>query len=434
MTIAAGGILEKQTKEGLKIAVVYRERHGSEWSLPKGKVEPGESLEKAALREVFEETHCSAVIKRYAGATDYMVDAEPKVIFFWVMTLETENPFQASEETKQLLWLSPKEAMNRLTHQNQREILEKAYPEKRMNQKGSLILFYIKRTKRWNRLASSIQSYRNEINCLEKLVSPECKCTNCFDTARNLLDEAQERLDSGFVDWGWKLFHAARRMELISLCSEDQRRTNARLMLQEGGKIKGWRGEAIKRLIEFEKEPPTVEALFQAALTRDEYFNNNAYKIGLLQTQAIVLAFILAMVLAAFFVWLKRVPATLPPLSGISMDPFQFLITSGLFGILGGVLSATTSVPKSLDASRIPEITTAFQVTFLRLFMGFASAIVIIIVIHSHLAGNVLSGVFSYDLAEVIKKAEPYSSYFIAFCAGFSERLVRRAVEYVAGK
>ncbi len=441
MSIAAGGIVEKQTSDGLKITIVYRERYGPEWSLPKGKINPDESLEDAALREVYEETSCIARIKRYVGTIDYLVEGIPKVVFFWIMSLEKENSFQESEETKQILWLSPKEAMKRLTHQNQRDILEKAYSNQKIFVKGKIMTFFIKGTKRWKRLASSINSYRNEIDCLEKLASAESKCINCFNTARNLLDEAQARLEDGYVDWGWKLFHAARRMELISLCSEEQRRTNARQILQEASKIKGWRGEAIKKLVEFEREPPKVEALIQAALLRDEHFNNNAYKDSLLKTQSLILSVILIAVLIVLLIWLASVDGLLPAIfdkceekNKVCATTWQILFTVGLFGLLGGVISAIVSYPKSPDVARIPEMTSTFRVTFLRLITGFASAIVIIIALQSGLGSKILAGVFAEDLAQKIKASEPYTSYFIAFCAGFSERFVKRAVEYVAGK
>ena len=106
----------------------------------------------------------------------------------------------------------------------------------------------------------------------------------------------------------------------------------------------------------------------------------------------------------------------------------------GLFGLLGGTVSAITAVPKSLEAARIPELTTSFQVTFLRLFMGFASAVVIFVLLNSTLGAKILSGVLTQDLAAVIKGHDLYTAYFIAFCAGFSKRLVMRAAAYVAGK
>jgi 8-oxo-dGTP pyrophosphatase MutT (NUDIX family) len=55
LILAAGGILEKTAGPLTLIAVVHRERY-DDWSLPKGKQEPGETLQQTALREVREET------------------------------------------------------------------------------------------------------------------------------------------------------------------------------------------------------------------------------------------------------------------------------------------------------------------------------------------------------------------------------------------
>jgi 8-oxo-dGTP pyrophosphatase MutT (NUDIX family) len=52
---ASGGIVERRSPEGTRIAVIYRERYGPEWSLPKGKRLPGETWQETALREVREE-------------------------------------------------------------------------------------------------------------------------------------------------------------------------------------------------------------------------------------------------------------------------------------------------------------------------------------------------------------------------------------------
>ena len=127
---------------------------------------------------------------------------------------------------------------------------------------------------------------------------------------------------------------------------------------KEADKIKGWRKDAIKDLVEDEHTVPSMEDLHQAALVRDEYFANNAYKAMMLKNQAVVLAVILVSVLA-ICLWRFNVQE-----EGLPMT-----ITVGLFGILGGTVSAITSVPRSLESTRIPEMSMSFQVTLLRLFM-----------------------------------------------------------------
>jgi 8-oxo-dGTP pyrophosphatase MutT (NUDIX family) len=67
--LAAGCVVENQRGE-----LLWMERNGK-WDLPKGKVEPGESLEEAAMREVEEETGISQLsIASDLGATYHTYD------------------------------------------------------------------------------------------------------------------------------------------------------------------------------------------------------------------------------------------------------------------------------------------------------------------------------------------------------------------------
>jgi 8-oxo-dGTP diphosphatase len=114
---AAGGVVERDAPEGPCIAVIYRERYGPEWALPKGKRKPGESWQQAALREVEEEIGLRAKITGVAGATAYLAGGVPKIVLYWKMRADGEPaPFTPNEEVRKLAWLPPQEAMERLTH------------------------------------------------------------------------------------------------------------------------------------------------------------------------------------------------------------------------------------------------------------------------------------------------------------------------------
>ncbi len=124
-----------------------------------------------------------------------------------------------------------------------------------------------------------------------------------------------------------------------------------------------------------------------------------------------------------------------PALPGaFDTTPFQALITIGLFGALGGTVSALTSISRNPDATRMPALTTTFQMTLLCLSMGFYSAEIVFLMLQSEFTENVLTGRFAEGLAESLNNAQPDTSYFIACGTGFSERLVSRAVETVAGQ
>jgi len=124
---AAGGIISRPTPGGREILVIHRARY-HDWSLPKGKLQAGESFEEAALREVKEETGIDAVMKGFAGSVSYTVGAIPKQVLFWHMEVEHEGAFKPSEEVLESRWLKIDEALGILTYTAERDLLARVYP------------------------------------------------------------------------------------------------------------------------------------------------------------------------------------------------------------------------------------------------------------------------------------------------------------------
>ncbi len=52
--------------------------------------------------------------------------ATPKIVLYWNMALVREGPLEAPDEVDALAWLSPAEALKRLDHESDREILQEA--------------------------------------------------------------------------------------------------------------------------------------------------------------------------------------------------------------------------------------------------------------------------------------------------------------------
>ncbi len=117
---AAGGILRR--RDG-RIAVVHRHRH-DDWSLPKGKLDRGESWEEGALREVQEETGWTARLGPSAGTVHYEVKGRPKEVRWWHMDAgeETGHP-PDPKEVAAVAWLTVEEARARLTYDDERALL-----------------------------------------------------------------------------------------------------------------------------------------------------------------------------------------------------------------------------------------------------------------------------------------------------------------------
>jgi 8-oxo-dGTP diphosphatase len=115
---AAGGVV---VRDG-RVLVVHRPKY-DDWSLPKGKLEPGESWEDAALREVEEETGLQAELGAPLGSSHYEVAAGPKEVRWFRMAAPGEP--QARNEVDDVRWVTPDEAVTLLTHDRDRELVEK---------------------------------------------------------------------------------------------------------------------------------------------------------------------------------------------------------------------------------------------------------------------------------------------------------------------
>jgi len=169
---AAGGGVERQSPQGLLIAVVRRERHGLEWTLPKGKRRPEESSQQTAAREVLEETGLKPAIVGAGGCTFYSVGTASKIVIYWRMKLTQEpEAFVANDETKELRWLSPQEAMQILSHHEEIDLIRTMFPSTTVNGSndhlGSYVgrwLFLKLRRKPLQRLLSTIKAYEIELS------------------------------------------------------------------------------------------------------------------------------------------------------------------------------------------------------------------------------------------------------------------------------
>ena len=115
---AAGGVVEQ---DGL-IAVVHRPRY-DDWSLPKGKLDKNESAERAALREVQEETGLSCQLVEELEPVSYTDNrGRPKNVRYWRMKV-LSGEFEVNDEVDELRWLSTADALELLSYEHDRELV-----------------------------------------------------------------------------------------------------------------------------------------------------------------------------------------------------------------------------------------------------------------------------------------------------------------------
>ena len=108
---------------GDRIAVVHRPRY-DDWSLPKGKLDPGESFETAAVREVAEEIGVHGSLGAELESTTYTDHkGRSKVVRYWEMVIEAQPGFVANEEVDEVRWLDRDAARALLTYDRDRGLL-----------------------------------------------------------------------------------------------------------------------------------------------------------------------------------------------------------------------------------------------------------------------------------------------------------------------
>jgi 8-oxo-dGTP diphosphatase len=117
---AAGGVVWRRAGDGLELAVAHRPRY-DDWSLPKGKLDPGESWEDAALREVEEEIGLRCRLGDELDPVGYRDrKGRAKVVRYWLMEPEDDVAFTPNDEVDELRWLPPGQAGELLTYERDR--------------------------------------------------------------------------------------------------------------------------------------------------------------------------------------------------------------------------------------------------------------------------------------------------------------------------
>lgn len=123
--LAAGALLWRRADHDggdIEIALAHRPRY-DDWSLPKGKLDPGESAARAAVREVREETGLEVHLGRPLPTQGYPVQGRAKVVYYWASEVDTSGEFVANDEVDELRWCPAATAGQLLSYSHDADVV-----------------------------------------------------------------------------------------------------------------------------------------------------------------------------------------------------------------------------------------------------------------------------------------------------------------------
>ncbi len=113
---------------GIEVALVHRPRY-DDWSFPKGKLDRGESMAAAAVREVREETGLTVRLGAALGDVRYDIPEGRKMVRYWAAQARggtlSPHDFSPNEETDELRWVGYSQAAELLSYPHDVEVLRR---------------------------------------------------------------------------------------------------------------------------------------------------------------------------------------------------------------------------------------------------------------------------------------------------------------------
>lgn len=127
--LAAGAVLWRRVEGATLVLLVERTQH-RDHSLPKGKLDPGETLPECAVRELEEETGLAVALGAPLGTSAYRLpDGRDKVVYYWQASVDEEtvaaSAFAPNDEILALEWLPLEAAKARCTYRHDTAVIER---------------------------------------------------------------------------------------------------------------------------------------------------------------------------------------------------------------------------------------------------------------------------------------------------------------------
>jgi 8-oxo-dGTP pyrophosphatase MutT (NUDIX family) len=124
-------VLWREGDAGAEVALIHRPKY-DDWTFPKGKLDKGEHVLRAVVREVTEETGIRPRLGHPLPSQSYVVDGRPKRVCYWTATARGdragpgpghEDEFVPGDEVDRMEWLAPAEAERWLSYQRDVDLL-----------------------------------------------------------------------------------------------------------------------------------------------------------------------------------------------------------------------------------------------------------------------------------------------------------------------
>ena len=122
--IAAGAVVTRVGPKGPEYLLVHRD-YREDWTFPKGKVESGEHILGAAVREVREETGFAIELGVPLPTQTYKIEGRIKDSYYWFAKL-LSGTFVPNDEVDEIAWLTFDEAAKKLTYEHDIDVLKAA--------------------------------------------------------------------------------------------------------------------------------------------------------------------------------------------------------------------------------------------------------------------------------------------------------------------
>ncbi|MEN8115993.1 MAG: hypothetical protein ABFS16_03385 [Bacteroidota bacterium] len=288
-------------------------------------------------------------------------------------------------------------------------------------------LVYVEFSPRYIRFKGDLCTYRQHLEVFKEGMKEEELKDSWLTKALTLCETASERLKEVRIDEGWKLLHAAERMEVY--CCEEKRKATIIQLREEAGKLNEWRKNSILKIIgisdeENKQKDISPQQLEMALQIRDDYYHTLYYTNRLTRGQFNWLFFVLGVLIFLILMFVNS--NKLSEMDEMSKLNFTNLYSILLFGLLGATTSSIFRFRNSQSTSRIPEILSNNSITMSRIFVGAGFSVFIFVLLNSEIAKSV--ELFKFEMNHC------YEFFTIAFVSGFSERIALNSIQKIIGK